>query len=114
MFDFLSPKVPQLTCNDVKKLLDQKNESITLVDVRTPGEYQRGKIAGSINMPLNDISNHVPITIPDKNTKIIIYCLSGSRSVHAVDMLIKLGYTNVFDMKNGLLAWRANFFPVAE
>jgi rhodanese-related sulfurtransferase len=112
MDDFSEPKVPQVTAEDVKKAIDGK-ENYILLDVRTPGEYARGKIAGSINLPVDRVDCDVLKAVPGKSTKVYVYCLSGSRSVHAVDVMVKLGYTNVFDMEHGLLAWRAKYFPVA-
>lgn len=113
MNDFAEPTVPSVTSKDVKKAIDEK-EAYILLDVRTPGEFERGKIAGSINLPIDRVDHDVLSVIPDKTAKIYVYCLSGSRSTHAVDVMRNLGYTNVFDMKNGLLAWRGNYFPVVE
>jgi rhodanese-related sulfurtransferase len=112
MDDFSEPKVPQVTAEDVKKAIDEKEDCI-LLDVRTPGEYARGKIAGSINLPVDKVDCDVLKVLLDKSAKVYVYCLSGSRSIHAVDAMVKLGYTNVFDMEHGLLAWRAKYFPVA-
>ena len=104
MFGFSTPKVPQVVAEDVKKAIDAK-ESFILLDVRTPGEFAKGSIEGSINVPVDKI-NTVFDSVPDKSAKVYVYCLSGSRSAQAVDAMVKLGYTNVFDMKSGLLAWR--------
>ncbi|MBP9719198.1 MAG: rhodanese-like domain-containing protein [Candidatus Levybacteria bacterium] len=111
MFDFLKPKVPQSSVDDVKKLLDTKAK-IVVLDVRTPQEYQKGHIENSINIPVDAIQKEVTTKISDKKTPIYVYCLSGSRSIFAVDMMIKLGYTHVFDITNGLLAWRAKQYPL--
>lgn len=113
MDDFSEPKVPQVTAEDVKKAIDGK-ESFILLDVRTPEEYARGKIAGSINLPVDKVDCDIVKVVPDKSAKVYVYCLSGSRSVHAVDVMVKLGYSNVFDMKQGLLAWRAKYFPLVS
>jgi phage shock protein E len=112
MDDFSEPEVPQVTCEDVKKAIDEK-ENFILLDVRTEGEYSRGKIAGSINLPVDKVDCDILKVVPDKFSKVYVYCLSGSRSVHAVDVMVGLGYTNVFDMARGLLGWRAKYFPVA-
>jgi rhodanese-related sulfurtransferase len=112
MDDFSEPEVPQVTCEDVKKAIDGK-ENFILLDVRTEIEYSRGKIAGSINLPVDKVDCDILKVVPDKTAKVYVYCLSGSRSVHAVDVMVKLGYTNVFDIEHGLLAWRAKYFPVA-
>lgn len=111
MFDFLKPKVPQITVDDVKTSLAAK-ENVVLLDVRTPQEYQKGRISGSINIPVDEIENQVNRRVPDKKQKIFVYCLSGSRSVFAVNSMITQGYTNVFDITSGLLAWRAKQYPL--
>ena len=113
MSEYLEPKVPQVSADDLKKSLDEKDNVVTL-DVRTEGEYSRGKIEGSINIPLDYIPEKVEKSSPDKDSKIFVYCLSGSRSVYAVDEMIKMGYKNVFNLSNGLLVWRAMNFPLVS
>lgn len=111
MDDLSEPKVPQVSAEEVKRVIDEKERCIFL-DVRTPGEYERGKIAGSINLPVDKVDCDILKVVPDKSTKVYVYCLSGSRSVHTVDSMVKLGYKNVFDMAHGLLAWRVKGYPV--
>lgn len=77
--------------------------NIVIVDVRTIAEYASGHIENAMNIPLDKIGT-IEDTISDKNKKIIVYCRSGKRSKEAVEQLLKLGYTNVYDMK-GLDAW---------
>ena len=111
MFDFLFPQVPQVESEDVKKAIDTK-EKMILLDVRTDAEYAKNRLHGSINVPVDQIANRITAKIPDKSAKIYVYCLSGSRSTHAVSVMVQLGYTNVYNMKQGLLAWRAKGLPV--
>ena len=111
MFDITEPQVPEITAENVKKSIDAK-EGALLLDVRTAGEYLRGKIEGSINIPVDEVTNFVESVVPDKSHTIYVYCLSGARSVHAVSTMVKLGYTRVYNMINGLLAWRAKGYPV--
>lgn len=111
MFNFGEPKVPQISTDELKRFIDSK-EKIIILDVRTAGEYSRGKIEGSVNLPIDDIGENVEKLIPDKQAKIIVYCLSGSRSVYAVDEMVRLGYKKVFNLTNGLLVWRAMNLPL--
>lgn len=104
---------PQITADEVYKTVIDKTNTI-LLDVRTPGEYERGKIAGSINIPIDKISSQITTNIPDKNKTIYVYCLSGSRSDAAVNIMLQLGYTNVFSMTNGLLMWRSKKYPLSS
>ena len=69
-------------------------QGAVLLDVRTQQEYIEGHIPGSRNIPLQRIVN-IDSTIIDKDTPLYLYCYSGSRSNQAVELLKKLGYTNV-------------------
>lgn len=106
----LSPKVPEIEAKDVKEAIDLKKDFV-IVDVRTPGEIEKGKIENSISIPLDRIST-VSEKITDKEKTIYVYCLSGSRSSLAVDRMLKMGYKQVFSMKSGLLAWRAGGYSL--
>ena len=84
------------------------------IDVRTPGEFSGGHIKDAINMPLDTIADIIPIKIPDKSQCMYLYCLSGSRSTQAAMLLEKLGYTNIFNIQSGLLAWRIKQLPLVK
>lgn len=112
MFGFSKPQVPTVDASEVKEALDHHADVIVL-DVRTPGEYSRGKIQNSINVPLDEIPSAITKKIPDSSSKIYVYCMSGSRSAVAVEALLKMGYVNAMDMKSGLLSWRAKGFPLS-
>ncbi len=86
------PTVPQIPVDEVKKMIDT-NEDLVLLDVRTEGECARGKILNSINIPVDQVQEDIESLNLDKNKKIVVYCLSGSRSVFAVEMLLKMGYS---------------------
>lgn len=102
---------PQITADEVYKAVREKADVI-LLDVRTPGEYGKGKIEGSINIPIDTIAEQVATIIPDKNKTIYVYCLSGSRSSVAVETMVQLGYTKVFSMTSGLLMWRSKKYQL--
>ena len=68
------------------------------IDVREPFEYNNGHIAGAINLPPADLLKGAPQLkdIP-KDSELILYCISGSRSRTASVILAQLGYTNVIN-----------------
>lgn len=88
---------------EVKKMMDN-GDKITIVDVRTAGEYNSAHLEGAINIPVETISDKTPTALPDLNAVIIVYCLSGSRSAIAAKSLIALGYTAVYDM-GAITSW---------
>lgn len=69
------------------------SEGATIVDVRTKNEYQQGHIKGSINIPLNNLSNHYQKLKKDK--PVITCCASGMRSASAKNLLKSNGFTDV-------------------
>lgn len=100
----------QITADEVHAALG--NADVTIIDVRTPQEVIKGVIKGSISIPLDDLQMQIESRIPDKDRTIYLYCLSGSRSEVAADLLTNLGYTQAFSMSNGLLMWRFKKFEL--
>lgn len=77
-----------------------------ILDVRTPGEYREGHIAGAVNLPLNAIDDTTAMeAIGSYGKPVLVYCTIGHRSAMAAQMLVDLGFTNVYDLANGISAW---------
>ena len=72
-----------LPSTDINKLL---TEGALIIDVRTKAEYEAGHIAGSKNIPLDSIKNHIA-EIKKYSKPIITVCRSGSRSAMAKGIL---------------------------
>ena len=70
-------------------------EGAVIIDVRTKHEFQDGHIKGSINVPLNNLSNHYSKL--KKDTPIITCCASGVRSAQAVNILKSNGFSEVYN-----------------
>lgn len=83
---------------DAKELLKQ---GALIVDVRTPAEYLSGHIAGSQNIPLDQIGTKIAF-LKGKNVPIITVCRSGNRSGAAAGVL----KSNGIEVHNGG-AWDA-------
>ena len=65
-----------------------------ILDVRSKGEYARGHIRGSINIPVNELDNNLH-KLKDKNKPVITCCASGIRSASAKNILQSHGFTEV-------------------
>ncbi len=83
------------TTSSVASSNSDSSESVLVFDVRTAREYSSGHIKGAINIPYTEIANKIENYTSDKDQKILLYCLSGSRSGAALKILTKLGYTNI-------------------
>lgn len=113
MFSLFSNSLSQISANDVKQSLDNK-ENVTILDVRTPEEYQEGHLKGSILLPVTEVKEKVTKVLPDKDQKIYVHCRSGARSAKATSEMKKLGYTNVYNMQGGIMAWERLEYPVVK
>ncbi|MBN2795305.1 MAG: rhodanese-like domain-containing protein [Clostridia bacterium] len=81
-----------------------QNEEILLLDVRTEEEYIVGSIPGSVLLPLDAIEDEMETLYPNKDAEIFVYCRSGNRSKTAANLLLELGYKNVYDL-GGIINW---------
>lgn len=68
----------------------------TIVDVRTPGEFAGGNVAGSINIPLNEVPHRVD-EFKGMSKPLVVCCLSGGRSGQAVEFLKANGVDNIYN-----------------
>ena len=91
---------------DMDELNNKKDNGAKIIDVRSPQEFEEGHIDDAINIPLYEINSNFVKIINDKNQEIVLYCLSGQRSKNAYKKLIKLGYSNVFNLYGGLENWK--------
>ena len=69
----------------------KKTPNAVLFDVRRPEEYAQGRIAGSKNVSVQ-MAAKILEQVPDKETPIFLYCLSGARSRRAAAFLQREGY----------------------
>lgn len=92
MFSFLKKLFSSEPPVDFKELM--RNGAIVL-DVRSKGEYQGGHIRGSVNIPVNRLTENLSKLKKDK--VIITCCASGSRSGVARRILKSNGYTQVYN-----------------
>lgn len=90
---------------DALELTDRLNrqEALTIIDVREPIEYHTFNIGG-VNLPLSTLHEHIDELDVNKATEIIVICKAGIRSRTAQRILQQLGYENVRNLTGGLLA----------
>lgn len=98
-----SSSYQKITALEARDLL-QSDSSVILLDVRTVAENKELRIPGSLLIPLDTLGAKAQTMLVDKQAKIVIYCRSGNRSKEATNILIELGYENIYDM-GGIIDW---------
>ena len=86
----------------------EKSKNLTILDIRTPKEFEQGYIEGAVNINYFDKSFLEQVSKFDKNKPIFIYCRSGNRTASASKKLLKSGFTEIYDLKGGIISWARN------
>lgn len=84
----------------------------TVVDVRTPDEYFGGHLTESLNYDWNGANFDKQVATLKKSEPVFVYCRSGGRSASAVRRMKSLGFTQVFELDGGIMAWDAAKLPM--
>ena len=80
-----------------------------LVDVRQDGEYQAGRIEGTMHIELDQLPSQAAAI--DRDRPVVFYCRSGSRSALATQAFRAAGY-DAHNLTGGLLAWKERGLPL--
>ena len=97
----------EISVQELKEKLD-KGEDFQLIDVREDFEYQTSNLGGEL-IPLGGILIETDKIATDKD--VVIMCRSGKRSAAAVMQLEAQGFTNVYNLYGGILAWQEDIDP---
>ena len=99
-----NPDHPGVQDVEPKEVWEQR-ENALLVDVRRPDEYdgELGHIAGARLMVLDTLPERLE-ELP-KDRTIVFVCRSGGRSGRAAAFAKQSGYSDVYNMKGGMLRW---------
>lgn len=93
--------------------LQARIDTIQLIDIRTPQEFQSGHLKNAVNINYFDPDFLSKINQLDKNKGVYIYCRSGNRSSGAIRKLEDSGFPKIYDLKGGILNWnRSNLKTV--
>ena len=80
-------------------------KAFNLVDVRTPGEFEKGHIENAKNIDWNGNSFNDKVADLDKSLPVFLYCLTDARSSAAAQVLESKGY-EVYVLEGGMMKWR--------
>lgn len=93
--------------NEVAAILQipEQAKKLSILDVRTPAEYQTSCLEGAKNIDANDPSFEDNLSKLDKSASYVVYCRTGHRSAVAITKMKNLGFTNVIEVKGGITNW---------
>lgn len=84
------------------------NNEVLLVDVRTPQEFNAGHIENAVNINFLSSDFEQNVQKLDTTKTLVIYCRSGNRSGKSAEVFLNAGFSEVRDLKGGVLNWQKN------
>jgi len=105
--------VREVSVEDVRDRL-AGGQPMVLLDVRDPDEYREGFVDGAVPISRGFLEFKVQDAYPDPETPLVLYCLSGLRSLLAGKALHDLGYRNVASMAGGIRRWKELRLPLVK
>ena len=102
-----------ISAKEAYHLLEKDDDNVTLLDVRTPQEFQSGHIPHAKLIPLDLLSDNLSKLKNEKEKQIVVYCLTGSRSVRASRILESHGFTPI-NMSGGYVSWVKEKLPTEK
>jgi rhodanese-related sulfurtransferase len=97
----------EISVQELKEKIDN-GEDFQLIDVREDFEYEVSNLGGTL-IPLGGILIEADKIAKDK--PVIVQCRSGKRSAAAIMQLEQRGYTNLYNLTGGILAWANEIDP---
>jgi len=99
-----------ITARDLKKMMDA-GESIFVVDVREPNEYEIVSIPGATLIPKGEFVSGAALERLPQDRRIVLHCKSGARSAEALAIVKDAGFSDAVHVGGGVLAWVSQIDP---
>lgn len=105
---------PRLTATELNDLLD-RDPTVVVLDGRSPAEYEKMTLPGTICCPNAELGYRIQALVPDKSTTVVINCAGRTRSILGVEGLRVLDFENpLFALENGTQGWKLAGYDLAH
>lgn len=94
----------EIDVHDVNRLM-QSGEDFLFLDVRQPEEFQTASLPGTILIPLGELASRLSELNQYRDSRIVVHCHHGGRSMRAVMGLRQHGFKGAQNMAGGIDAW---------
>jgi len=87
------------------------NQDFLILDVRTLLEFSNEYIEGAINLDFQSETFKDELSKLDRNRTYLVYCASGRRSGNSLKIMQEIGFTEVYEISGGIVAWKQEGLP---
>ena len=107
---FSQNKVKKISATDFYLMINQSDDCIIL-DASPVKYYNRSRIEGAKSIAKSEMIK-LALKNVDKESPIMVYCKYGDRSKVAAPKITKMGFKNVYELKDGLYMWKEKNYPL--
>jgi phage shock protein E len=104
--------IQHVDAKQAQKLIAEKK--VVVLDIRTPGEFSTGRIAGAKNIDFQAPNFEQRIDGLDKTKSYLVHCASGGRSSHSLLLFKKHDFQSIYHLDGGIKAWKNAGLPVEK
>ena len=104
--------IQHVDARQAQKLIAEKK--VVVLDIRTPGEFSTGRIAGAKNIDFQAPNFEQRIEGLDKTKSYLVHCASGGRSSHSLPLFKKHAFQSIYHLDGGIKAWEKAGLPVEK
>lgn len=97
-------KVKNISGKEAHELL-KRNPHVLVLDTRNEKEFNKGHVKKARNIPAHLVEMRIQEISAFKKKPVLVYCSSGGRSVIVVKKLLNNGFSNIYNMENGLKSY---------
>jgi rhodanese-related sulfurtransferase len=111
-FVFAEDPAKHVKADEAAKIIAEGK--VAIIDVRTAEEFKDGHITGAQNIDIMAADFETQLTKLDKTQPTLVHCQAGGRSMRALKVFEKLGFTNLIHLDEGFGGWEAAGKPVEK
>jgi rhodanese-related sulfurtransferase len=101
--------INEIDANQLAQWVEDASHKLRVIDVRQMDEIAHGTVPKAEALPLHILPARYNEL--DKTEKLIMICRSGARSAQACMFLQQQGFTNVYNLRGGMMGWVQSGFP---
>ncbi len=95
---------PSILPSEFAEKIDRE-KAVKIIDVRTPEEFATGHLQKAKNLDIYSPNFKEQLNPMDRDGIYGLYCRSGKRSQEAMAVMSEMGFSNIFELKDGIISW---------
>lgn len=110
--EYVATRYREVDAQQAAQLLAERDPFV--LDVRTPREFAAGHLEGAVLVPVQVLSSRLAELEEARDRPVFVYCRSGNRSTVAARLLIDAGFSEVINLRRGIVDWERQGLPVVK